>query len=99
MRTNTSSPHKDYCHETARLIPNMVQTRAHREEAMNPTWMDPQSVLDFYQVFLTLLVWMLASLAYVGILASVTLLFLECHPVALGRKHALPTFRDGQGTA
>ena len=66
---------------------------------MNPTWMDPQSVLDFYRVFLTSLIWMLATSACLGILVSLILLFLECHPFALGRKHALPAFRDGQGTA
>ena len=66
---------------------------------MNPASMDVQTVLDFYQDFLTLLVWMLASLACVVILVSVTLLFLECHSFTHGRKHALTTFHDDRGTA
>jgi len=47
---------------------------------MNTAWMDGQIVLDFYQAFLTLLVWLLASFACLGVLASVLLLCLECSP-------------------
>lgn len=49
---------------------------------MNTTWVDAQMVLDFYQAFLTLLVWLLAGFACPGILASMTLLCLECSPFA-----------------
>jgi hypothetical protein len=45
---------------------------------MNTAWMDAQFVFDFYQTFLTLLVWLLASFACLGILASVMFLFVEC---------------------
>lgn len=91
--------HTDSCNKTARLIPHRAQTTAHWEEAMNPAWMDPQSVVNFYQAFLTLLVWILATSVCVGILVSVILLFLECHPFAVGHKDALATFRDDRGTA
>jgi len=37
---------------------------------MTTTWVDGQIVLDFYQAFLTLLVWILATFACLGILAS-----------------------------
>jgi len=45
---------------------------------MTTTWVDAQIVLDFYQTCLTLLVWLLASFAGLGILASVMFLCLEC---------------------
>ena len=99
MITNRPSPPQDSRCETTRLIPKRIQIQPHKEKAVDPPWMDPQSVLDFYQVFLTLLLWMLASLACVGILVSVTLLFLVCHPFTHGRKHALTTFHDDRGTA
>jgi len=47
---------------------------------MNTAWMDGQFVLDFYQAWLTVLVWLLATFACLGILASVILLFVECNP-------------------
>ena len=45
---------------------------------MDTAWMEGQFVLDFYQACLTLLVWLLASFAGLGILASVMFLCLEC---------------------
>jgi hypothetical protein len=45
---------------------------------MNTAWMDGQFVLDFYQACLTLLVWLLATFACLGVLASGLLLCLEC---------------------
>jgi len=44
---------------------------------MTTTWVDAQIVLDFYQACLTLLVWLLASFACLGILASVMFLCVE----------------------
>jgi hypothetical protein len=50
---------------------------------MNTTWVDAQFVLDFYQAFLTLLVWLLATFACLGVLAAVMFLCWECsHPFA-----------------
>jgi hypothetical protein len=37
---------------------------------MNTPWVDGQILLDFYQACLTLLVWLLATFAGLGILAS-----------------------------
>jgi hypothetical protein len=51
--------------------------------------MDGQIVLDFYQAFLTLLVWLLASFACLGVLASVLLLYLECIPFTRPASHCL----------
>ena len=45
---------------------------------MDTTWMDEQFVLDFYQTCLTLLFWLLATFACLGILASVIFLYVEC---------------------
>ena len=45
---------------------------------MTTTWVDAQIVLDFYQTCLTLLVWLLATFACLGILASVMFLCVEC---------------------
>ena len=47
---------------------------------MNTAWMDGQFALDFYQTFLTLLAWLLATFACLGVLASVLQLCLECSP-------------------
>jgi hypothetical protein len=47
---------------------------------MNTAWMDGQFVLDFYQALLTLLVWLLATFACLGVLATALLLCLECSP-------------------
>ena len=47
---------------------------------MNTTWMDGQFVLDFYQACLAVLFWLLASLACLGVLATVMFLCLECIP-------------------
>jgi hypothetical protein len=44
---------------------------------MSTAWMDAQFVFDFYQACLTLLVWLLASFAGLGILASVMFLCVE----------------------
>jgi len=41
---------------------------------VEPAWMEPQYVLDFYRLFLTLLVVILSTSACVGILTSVMLL-------------------------
>ena len=45
---------------------------------MDMTWVAPQIALDFYQTCLTVLVWVLASFACLGILASVMFLCVEC---------------------
>jgi hypothetical protein len=45
---------------------------------MNTAWIDGQFMLDFYQTCFILLVWLLASFACLGVLASVMLLCLEC---------------------
>ena len=45
---------------------------------MDTAWMDAQLVVDFYQTCLTLLVWLLAAFACLGVLASVLLFCLEC---------------------
>jgi hypothetical protein len=55
---------------------------------MNTTGMDGQFVLDFYQTFLTLLVWLLAALACLGILAWVIMLFVECNPFPRSARRA-----------
>jgi hypothetical protein len=44
---------------------------------MNTPWVDGQILLDFYQACLTLLAWLLASFACLGILASVMFLCVE----------------------
>jgi hypothetical protein len=48
---------------------------------MGRACMDAQFELGVYQAFLTLLVWLLATFACLGIVASVVLLFLECSPL------------------
>ena len=59
---------------------------------MSTAWMDAQLVVDFYQICLTLLVWLLATFACLGVLASVVLLCLECPPFSRspGRSKAVP---------
>ena len=56
---------------------------------MNKAWMDVQFVFDLYQTFLTLLVWLLATFACLGILASVMLLCLECLPSSRSASRSL----------
>ncbi len=48
---------------------------------MNTALMDAQFVLDFYHVFLTLLVWLLGAFATLWILVSLILLFLDRNSV------------------
>jgi len=47
---------------------------------MDTAWLDGQFVLDFYQACLAVLVWLLATFACLGVLASVLQLCLECSP-------------------
>lgn len=42
------------------------------------TWMEGQFALSFYQAFLTLLVWLLATLACLGAVASLVMVCFEC---------------------
>ncbi len=55
---------------------------------MDAAWANGQIVLDFYQACLAVLVWLLASFACLGILASVVLLFLECNPFTRSARRA-----------
>ena len=77
-------PPRDSCYEITRLSRKKTRSLDERPKTMNTEWMNEQFVLDFYQSFLTLLVWVLASFACLGLVASLALLFVDRAPQGTG---------------